>query len=184
METKRLFLALNLSSKEKDIIFSTIEVLAAQSNGIKWVGPENLHITLRFLGDIDTELEEEIKLELEKLENNFGELKFQARDLSAFPNSDEPRVIYLDSFQTNGQTASNLYYKVKEMAENFGIRTDNRPWTPHITLGRVKNDRAYANLKQNFSALPFDFSVTSFELMESELTFNGSVYRIVRSYKL
>jgi 2'-5' RNA ligase len=184
MITKRLFLALNLPKNLKSAIADMIVILSNQNLGIKWVDPRNLHITLRFLGDIDIELEESVKIELEELERKFGEFIFSANKFSVFPNLQNPRVIFLDCLQKNGNTANQLQQHVKNICEDLGIKTDNKFWTPHITSGRVKEEGISVNIQDEFKNLPFEFSVNSFELMESELTGNGSIYKVVKSYKL
>jgi 2'-5' RNA ligase len=181
---KRLFIAINLSEKIKRKIIEFTDKLAKNNKNkpIKWVMGDGLHITLHFLGYADGILEEQVKLAMQSLSGKFGELKFTLGKISAFPGLASPRVIFLECEQTNGKSVLKLQELLGEKLTQLGIVVDERPWKPHITLGRVKER---CDFKTGDCAVePLNFSVSSFELMESRLTPQGAEYEKVVSYNL
>jgi len=147
---KRLFIALNLPQNIKDEITDLIKKLAKLNKGanIKWVSLKNMHLTLHFLGYVDKELEEQVKLAMQGFQGKFGQLQFE------------------------------LGKKLIQL----GIRVDQRPWKPHLTLGRAK-ERCNFNTG-NYKIKTKEFSIDSFELMESMLKPTGAEYRKVISCML
>ncbi|MDP3043725.1 MAG: RNA 2',3'-cyclic phosphodiesterase [bacterium] len=204
---KRLFIALNLPEKIKKEIVEFTDKLAKNNKNkpIKWVMGDGLHITLHFLGYADGMLEEQVnpvrkggalkttlfenvglsngvKLAMQSLSGKFGELKFSLGKISAFPNLMNPRIIFLECEQTNGKSVFKLQELLGEKLTQLGIVVDERLWKPHITLGRVKER---CDFKTGDCAIePLNFSVASFELMESRLTPRGAEYKEIISYKL
>ncbi|MDP2766870.1 MAG: RNA 2',3'-cyclic phosphodiesterase [Candidatus Methanoperedens sp.] len=181
---KRLFMAINLPEKIKRKIVEFTDKLAKNNKNkpIKWVMGDGLHITLHFLGYADGMLEEQVKLAMQSLSGKFGELKFSLGKISAFPNLMNPRIIFLECEQTNGKSVFKLQELLGEKLTQLGIAVDERPWKPHITLGRVKERCDFKT--GDCSIEPLNFSAASFELMESRLTPKGAEYEIIESYGL
>lgn len=195
---KRLFIAINLPEKIKKEIVEFTDKLAKNNKNkpIKWVRGDGLHITLHFLGYADGMLEEQVKLAMQSLSGKFGELKFILGKISAFPNlasppssrkmqdygEASPRVIFLECEQTNGKSVFKLQELLGKKLIQLGIAVGERLWKPHITLGRVKEK---CDFKIGDCAVePINFSVSSFELMESRLTPRGAKYKEAVSCKL
>ncbi len=181
---KRLFIALNLPEKIKKEIVEFTDKLAKNNKNkpIKWVRGDGLHITLHFLGYADEKLEERVKSAMQPLSGKFGGFEFVLGEISAFPYLASPRVIFLECEQTNGKSVFKLQGLLGEKLTQLGIAVDERPWKPHITLGRVKER---CDFKTGDCAVePLNFSVSSVELMESRLTPKGAEYGEVVSYKL
>ncbi|MDD5071692.1 MAG: RNA 2',3'-cyclic phosphodiesterase [Patescibacteria group bacterium] len=183
-DRKRLFMALNLPFEIKEKLGVYLEDLAGQNRGIKWVNPEGLHLTLHFLGYLDEGKTEEVKNMMSGLEGKFGEMKFCLKRLDAFPNLNRPRIIFLEAEQAGDQTVFDLQELLGLGLIKLKIDIDDRPWRSHLTLGRVKVSNQDLKLPQDLKILPLDFSVSSFELMESELTPAGAKYEEVASFKL
>lgn len=181
---KRLFIAINLPDKIKEQIAGLLQNLAKNNKNkpIKWVMGDGLHITLHFLGYADGMLEEQVKLAMQSLSGKFGELKFILGKISAFPNLASPRVIFLECEQTNGKSVFKLQELLGKKLIQLGIVVDERLWKPHITLGRVKERCDFKTW--DCAVEPLNFSVSSFELMESRQTPQGAEYKEVISCKL
>ncbi len=179
---KRLFIALNLPSQIKNEIVFLINQLQKPNNGIKWVNPQGLHLTLHFLGYLDETQIEQVKLTMQSLEGKFHGFQFKTGKINAFPNLFNPRVIFLACEQINGNSVFKLQELLGEKLIQLGITIDKRPWQVHITLGRVKGESgeklSIANLLQK------DFTISSFELMESILKPTGAEYKEIFSCQL
>lgn len=179
---KRLFIALNLPSQIKNEIVSLINQLKKPNDGIKWVNLQGLHLTLHFLGYLAQAQTEHIKLIMQSLEGKFHGFQFRLGKINAFPNLVNPRVIFLECEQINGNSVFKLQELLGKELIQLGIAIDKRPWKTHITLGRVKFK---SNLKLALVNLePIDFAISSFELIESILKPTGAEYKEIFSCKL
>jgi len=177
-------MALNLPGEIKEKLAVYLEDLERQNLGIKWVNPEGLHLTLHFLGYLDERKIEEVKSMTEGLSGKFGRMDFSLNRLDSFPNLARPRIIFLEAKQAGDQTVFDLQELLGLELIKLKIDIDDRPWRSHLTLGRVKLPDQVLRLQQDLKILPLDFSVSSFELMESELTPAGARYKEVLSCRL
>ncbi len=183
---KRLFIALNLPTLVKNRLVEVINKLSMNYPGVKWCQSQGLHLTLHFLGEIDKPLEEKIKLNMQSFSGKFGQFSFNLGRINAFPNLIEPRVIFIECNQTNGKSIFKLQSLLAEKLVKLNLEIDHRPWQPHITLGRIKyhiNNFKLSNEEiENLAGTTF--SIGTMELMESELTTSGAIYKTAISYKL
>lgn len=181
---KRLFIALNLPPELREMIAQNSQKILGGAKDVKWTRPEGFHITLHFIGDTDSETENRIKIALQSLDNKFAVLRFKTFRIAAFPNLAKPRVIFIECKQLNGNSSIKLQSIMARNLAQIGIKTDYRPWRPHITIGRVRelqtprlpDELAWPDLPE--------FEVTTFDLMCSELKPDGAVYTIIENYKL
>jgi len=183
-DRKRLFIALNLPGEIKEKLEIFLRNLDRQNRGVRWVNLEGLHLTLHFLGYLDERKMEEVKDMMQGLSGKFGQMNFSLKRLDAFPNLDRPRIIFLEAKQTGDQSVFDLQELLGLELIKLKIDIDDRPWRSHLTLGRVKLPSQDLRLPQDLKILPLDFKVSSFELMESELTPAGAKYKEIASFKL
>lgn len=229
---RRIFIALNLSKEIKEELAEALVKLSGEADGVhpapfgqfikykkntlpkrcgvKWVKPDGFHLTLHFLGYLDEPQIEKVMAVMNELAKKFGPINFEAEGIGAFPALTNPRIIFLDCRQTNGNSVYELQTELGKKLEKIGITIDKRRWQAHLTLGRVnpvRNTRKVLNfasrqkdiisngvktkLPQSVHSLAKyvkiknkQFSVDSFELMESHLSPSGAEYEIVTSYKL
>ncbi|MDD5031879.1 MAG: RNA 2',3'-cyclic phosphodiesterase [Patescibacteria group bacterium] len=182
-DRKRLFMALNLPRETKEKLRVYLEDLARQNRGIKWVNIDGLHLTLHFLGYLDERKMEEVKDMMRELSGKFGRMNFSLKRLDAFPNLVRPRIVFLEAKQAGDQSVFDLQELLGLELIKLKIDIDDRPWRSHLTLGRVKLPDASLKLPKS-GILPLDFFVSSFELMESELTPAGARYKEILSCRL
>jgi 2'-5' RNA ligase len=135
------------------------------------------------LGDLKDEQINELKIELEKINLKTEKIEFETTQIGAFPNFFDPKIIYLGSKQVNGNIAVVLYKEIAHACQNLNLEIEDRFWTPHLTLGRVKWQDGKIAINSNLIS-PLNFEVSSFELMESELTSDGPIYNVIKSFKL
>lgn len=179
MELKRIFLgtlinANGILSALPDIQESFIQVLKG-----KWTETENLHINYKFLGEVPIDKIEEIKSSLSDYLKEFeSPLKFNG--LNCFPNTDNPRVLYMNVFSPDKSILS-AAANIELELEKLGFDREKRRYKPHITLCRVKSSfTGFEDVLSDFSKVKFD-SVNSYRinLIESKLTSSGPIYSVI-----
>lgn len=178
----RIFIAINFPDDLKKRILDGQNKLKKFGWPVRWVGESNFELCLKFLGGVDDKDMERLRKIVGEVVSRYKPFAIEFKDLIVFPNLNKPRIIaikVLDSKQLL-DLASELRSKIDQ--ENIGQR-DDKPFSGHITLGRVKN---LAGHWQALSKIKFagSFIVKSVEIIESKLTPQGAVYTIVGSYKL
>jgi RNA 2',3'-cyclic 3'-phosphodiesterase len=186
----RAFISLNISDENKrEILEIQNEVKSLLDRGeldsIKWEGRDKFHQTLFFLGDISDGTAKDLISDLDKIKNeiNFGEIKFTAKGINAFPKLRYPRVLIVDFDNPDGY-AFQLYEKICKKLDAYGFKPDKH-FHPHVTLGRVRRDKKInlEFLKEKIK-VSLSFSVKNFYLMESKLDSHGSIYRDIKKFNL
>lgn len=183
--SKRLFIAINLPPDIKDQLADLL--LKLQKNNpnkpIKWVEPENVHLTLHFLGDTPEEKIKEIDQALQPIIADFSTLDFQlSNSINAFPNLNTPQVIFLEIKELNDGKTLKMQRQIGEALEVLGFEIDKRPFRLHLTLGRVKFKTGLQ--LPDFKLQTSDFRVQKIELMSSQLNPGGPIYSVITNYKL
>jgi len=180
--SKRSFIAINLPPELKVKIREIILKLKKinPDYAIKWVEPENLHLTLHFFGDLNEKQIAQVEEGIEEITKHIDSFKMKTGKFGCFPNEENPRVIFIELKDT--KTIHNLVGQLEVMLQNLGYKVDTRPWQAHITLGRVKNRIKYRT--NGIELEPTVFDVKSIELMESQLTPAGSIYSVIKSFPL
>lgn len=182
----RTFIAINLDDVLKDKILEYKEDFSHIP--AKWADKENIHITLSFLGNLDdTQLMETINI-VEGVLNNYEPFVLNIKEIGLGPKF-PPRLIWLTLDENeilnklNQELEDNIF-----SLDSYRFKTkEQRAFTPHITLARIKSfeskklDRESFNIKK---PLDMSFEVHSIEIMESELKRSGPEYTILRSFEL
>ncbi|MBN2297831.1 MAG: RNA 2',3'-cyclic phosphodiesterase [Deltaproteobacteria bacterium] len=133
----RTFIALPISDDLKNVLGEAITALRNRNSSVKWVRAENIHLTIKFLGDIAEDLVKPISIELDRTVEQYKEVDLRVSGLGVFPGMRRPRVVWA-GLEGDTQDLVNMALSVDEMCAGFGIRRDKRPFSPHITLGRLK----------------------------------------------
>jgi len=181
----RAFLAFETSPEVVDRLVEVEEELRGTRADLKLVEKENLHFSVKFLGEIPDALVAEI-------DRRVGALKISRMDvgvhgLGAFPDLRRPRVVWAGVSEKDRQAVVASATGLIKALEGVG-ESDDRPYHPHITLGRVRsprNQEALVSVITENSNLDFGSStVVALKLKSSTLTPNGPIYRDVREYPL
>jgi len=183
--TKRLFLAINLPQEIKKQLADLVLKLqkANKNKPIKWVEKDNFHLTLHFLGSVPEERILAINQEIEPIVQNFKTLNFAlSNSINAFPDLNNPKVIFLEMKELNDGQTIKLQKQIEEGLRELGFEIDNRPFKLHLTLGRIKFKTSMQI--PNFSIQLSEFIIQSIDLMESQLTPTGPIYSIIKKYSL
>ncbi|MGQ9478296.1 MAG: RNA 2',3'-cyclic phosphodiesterase [Candidatus Bipolaricaulia bacterium] len=180
----RAFFCIELDEPIKDGLNGLIQTLKREPTlkaaKVSWVKRENLHVTLKFLGEIAPEQIEELKLAAEVAWADGGGKPFSlGLDLlGAFPNPQRPRVIWVGS-SAPPREIIRLYERLEKELHPLGFPPEGKPYTPHVTLGRVKGGTRMGSGLAQVKLAPFRFiaEARGLTLMESQLDPAGAIYR-------
>lgn len=172
----RCFISLELPEELKKNIYGYIEKLKAAGADVKWIPPENLHLTLKFLGNTQEELLKDINERLISLAKSHERFSLQVSGAGAFPNIKYPRVIWLGVHDS--EEIIKLQHDMDESMAGLGFEKDDKQFTPHLTIGRVKSMRNKDALIKELATLKeVDFGkigVNNITMMKSELKPGGA----------
>jgi len=188
MAKVRSFVATGLNDGVRSEIKEVLKSLRRLRTGVKWVASENMHFTLKFLGDVEEgRLRGDIYNSLRSSLSEHSPFVLQVSGLGAFPNLERPRVIWTGT-TLGSEKIEQLHSEIEATLSELGFRPENRKFVPHVTLGRVKGDK---NLKALAEALKkrkeIDLGsvrVQNIDIMKSELTPGGPVYSRLKSIDL
>lgn len=180
----RLFIGLPLPEAYRDRIADVIHALDERlTSRVKWVSPDNAHITLQFLGQAQEDQVDPIRYALGDIAA--APIILRAGQAGCYPDTSTPRVAWLGLRQGEPECAA-LSTQVKAAMHPFGFKAGNRPYHGHITLGRIKQLRQedwQAALDAANHRWP-EIVIDRFMLWESELTPDGPIYTPVQTFPL
>lgn len=187
MSTQRIraFIAIHLPAAAQAALGAACEALAAQfpPGSVRWVTPQNMHLTLRFLGDTAVDQLPSIKAALDQAAAAHRPLALQLGRVGAFPDRKRPRVIWV-GLEGETERLAQLQQEVEDALRPLGWAPEERPFQAHVTLGRVKDSRLLAGLAWQVDVEKVDVEVTAVELMQSDLRPQGPIYTLLHSGKL
>ena len=179
----RLFVALEISEEVRASIAALIRELKPLDSSWKWTRAENLHVTLKFLGEIPPEKLGGIKGVLSFV-NCEWPMPLKFRGLGFFPNERRPRVLWVGMEAPKSLPA--LAATIEEGLAKVGMPQEEREFTPHLTLARSKDGKASEKLRsalESYSACRFgEMNVSVFHLIESKLKSTGAEYTTLESF--
>ena len=151
--------------------------------GARWIDPENYHITLRFIGDVDNVMADDVRDILDKLTNGLA-FELRLSHLGAF-GGDKPRTLYA-GIELN-ETLTRLQAAQERVLQKIGLEPEGRRFTPHVTLARLRGTHAedlarYLDQAGRFE--PLRFPVGRFVLFSSRDSVGGGPYVVEQSYPL
>ena len=164
----------------KDIIDKNIRQFKLNEPSIRWESKSKLHITIKFIGDVSSELYKDIADCLSEVCSKYKSISLKTRGIRSYPNKRNPRVVVLEL--EDNELITRLKRDIDQSLNKIGIEEDTRIFKPHITLGRIKNKP-----KLNFNGLgniEMTFKINDISLISSKLTKSGSIYTIENSFKL
>jgi RNA 2',3'-cyclic 3'-phosphodiesterase len=180
----RLFLAISLDPSVRDAVSAALAELRTAAPQIKWVRAENLHVTLKFLGETPQAKLDALQSALSMIRLP-GAIQLDFRGLGFFPNEKRAKVLWL------GMNASpnlpELAAAIDHAAHSLGFPLEDRPFTPHLTLARFSTPglpQALSEPVRKISAQSFGSqTATNFNLIESKLKPSGAEYTTLHSFR-
>ena len=181
----RVFVALDLPSKAKETLRATVTALEPQlAPGVRWVDPGGIHLTLKFLGDVDKEMVNDLLKAMEQsaLAFNPNSFRLALSGLGVFPNAREPRVLWA-GVEGDLEELKTLQLLMDRHISDLGFDRERRPFRPHLTIGRVRDQvlpgerRKIGEVLARTALPPTDaWDVEEVHLIRSTLTPEGAIY--------
>lgn len=187
MARTRTFIALDPGKAIRESIGVLQEKLAQTGAEVKWVEPENLHVTLLFLGEVHERDLLGVCRAVTKVANEFPPITLSVEGTGCFPNARRPRTLWVGVGAGREEVIALHDALEKPLLELRCYRREERGFTPHITLGRVKSDEPLPQLTmalqkyQDWQA--GDFIVNQVLVMGSQLTPSGPEYAVLSRAK-
>ena len=174
----RLFTGLEIPASLGD----SLSLLRGGLHGARWIDPENYHLTLRFIGDVDDEIAREIAWLLGKVRRKNFELHLDG--LQAFGGR-RPRALV--AAVAPSQSVMDLHAEHERLMQRVGLDPEGRKYTPHVTLARLRDSSSfevadYLTARAAYRSLPF--SVSRFVLFSSRDSVGGGPYVVEAAYPL
>lgn len=175
----RLFIAIELPSEIKQGIAKVQEDLRNTGAAANWTRPEGIHLTLKFLGEVDESKVDEIMMALTDAAQGIGKMDLEVAGAGAFPNAKMLRVLWL-GVTGDVEKLGLLQAAVENAMMGLGFEREERTFSPHLTLARIKFPKPRDNWQQKIEGVR-DVKLGGFEaghisLMKSELRREGAIY--------
>jgi 2'-5' RNA ligase len=183
----RLFIAINLPRSETDRLSRALYQLALYDVAVRWGDAASLHITLKFLGEVPDSKLPSVRASLQDAIVESPPFNVVVQGLGAFPSLARPNIFWIGV--SGGDELLNLQRRIDDAMAALGFESEDRPYKPHITLGRTRKDgRAPDRKVMDRMAAEFDykceFKAESVELMRSKLSPRGARYDVVERMEL
>jgi RNA 2',3'-cyclic 3'-phosphodiesterase len=183
----RSFFAIALPTAIKERLAGQIRILSPDTSGIKWVDPGQIHLTLKFFGSIATEIVDKIIESTKRVTSEKQRFSLTLKGLGGFPHIRRPRIIWA-GLSRDLEALLKLVEELEIAYEQIGIAREDRPFHPHLTLGRNKTNQPNATLFQRLSGWVEEesepFKVEEVLLYKSDLKPSGPVYSKICSFPL
>lgn len=183
-EQIRTFIAIELNDTHRRALGEAQAQLKRDPAGrnVRWVPPENIHVTLKFLGGVDAGKIPAVERAVAEACVGIQPFTLTMEGVGAFPNLKRPRVVWI-GIGGAIETVEQLANKIETACEALGFAREERPFSPHLTLGRVKREarpsdwQAIGAMIQNAQVGKLgEIQVASVSVMKSDLRPSGSVY--------
>lgn len=168
---------------KKNMLYSTLE---DSPSNINWVKNEQLHLTIKFLGETTESLFDKIKSEIAESASKSSPFELTIDKTGCFPKKERPRILWL-GIDGNITSLNSLFLNVEKKMEFLGFPKSEENYFPHITLARIKYPQKHTPdittfLKSSYD--PIDFTVDRVQFLSSELLPSGTIYTLLGSYPL
>ena len=186
METMRTFVAVDVPGEIKRELDGLVSKLREVAPDIRWVRAANLHLTMRFLGDVPKDSVADLAAGLARNLSGFGPFEISLAGIGGFPNLKKARVIWVGG----GQGAERLYELaplVEKSCRDCGFGAADKPFSSHLTIGRVKFPKGHEKLITLVESMDFEsplFEVEEVAIFKSDLLPAGPRYTRLETIRL
>jgi len=183
----RTFIAVDLSASMRNYLGRITQELGKylSKGDVRWIDPDKIHLTLRFLGETDKDKLELIYGIIGESASQCSPFDLELGKLGCFPNANRPRVIWV-GFRTDSDSLYSLQGSLEKKIVNLGWKPEGRKFHPHLTLGRVKKPPAVVKAQLPWGREVSDrrIAVNAVLLYESTLKPAGAEYRVLHTGQL
>ncbi len=182
----RTFIAIDLPESLKRSLTDLIESLMTYRADVRWVKGDNLHVTIKFLGNIEKDMLTSIEEALKDVSARFTPFDISFEGIGCFPNMRRPRIIWIGIREN--PVLTHIHSELEERLCGIGFEREKRRFSPHLTAGRVMSARGFKLLSQNLQGISGEkhgiMEATSLSLMRSDLSGSGARYTLIRDFPL
>ena len=183
----RVFIGIRLPEHVRVSLAGLQQELATSGADVKWVEPSNLHITLKFLDEITEQQRQAVEAMLAPIAVQHHPFQLGIEGVGAFPSLTAPRVIWV-GLATGKETVARVVKAIEQEGRRLQLRREERPFSSHLTLGRVRSSRHQQRLAQLLREVawqpPAAWQVSSLTLYQSVLSFAGPRYTVLAAIPL
>ena len=183
----RTFIGFELPEKTRSFISSIQEDLKSNGLDARWVQPKNIHLTLKFLGNINKDDTQKVGEAIFKSAADYAPISLTAKGVGAFPGINRPRVLWI-GIRGQIDVLIQLQKSLDDQLEQIGFPKENRPFKGHLTLARVKGQidrvKLINAIKKYGEFEPKSFIADNIILFKSDLKSTGAVYTKLNSLSL
>jgi 2'-5' RNA ligase len=175
----RTFIAIDLPQEVREYLESRQTDLASAGGDVKWVRPDDIHLTLVFLGNVPVEEIAAVAAAVRGAAASMGPIRLRAGGAGCFPPRGRPRVVWIGIEEPTGALAR-IQSAVAEATERFAEKPERREYKAHLTVGRVRGGRGAEELSEAVAALADaegpEFEAAEVVIFESVLAREGPMY--------
>jgi RNA 2',3'-cyclic 3'-phosphodiesterase len=188
----RTFIALEMNEHMQSHLTGVIRQMAQALPRLNWVNPMGIHLTLAFLGELDAVHLEQVMQAAATAAPQVTAFSYRLTRIGIFGSPRQPRVVWM-GIEEKSASLTRLHHVLNQELELRGFATDRRPFSPHLTLARVKNPLAPGELerlqeiltgKQSELLSAAEYPVQYVNVMKSELSRSGAEYTCMKAYPL
>lgn len=187
-ERIRVFIAIELPASVRELALKHIQLLRNEFPQVRasWERIEKMHITLKFLGDIDEKQFTYLQRAMEETAKEFQSFVISTEGTGAFPSRGVPRILWL-SVNDNSGMLSKLQSRIEDKCSEIGFKREDRAFHPHLTLARIRTAEGARSLREKHEQLGFQSEqilINEMIVMRSELLPTTSQYTKLSSHLL
>jgi 2'-5' RNA ligase len=180
MSTFRGFIAIEINATPNILEFE--KEIKKTGADVKLVEPQNIHITLKFLGDVKENLIDEIEQIMKDAVKKIQPFTIKLKGTGVFPNQNYVRVVWIEIKEA--QVIETIANAIDERLSKLGFKKEKRGFSPHLTIGRVKtakNKQQLLKVIEKYIDVEFSIQeINSIRLKKSDLTSAGPIYTTIR----
>lgn len=182
----RCFIALGIPVEIQAILNDVVGQMQKSGADVRWVDSSNIHLTLKFLGELPPAAVREAGLALKSMEAEFKAIDSGLGRLGAFPSLDRPKVIWI-GLAKGGEELKAIQRQVENLTADISEEERERTFSPHLTLGRVRSGKRLGALRESLRSVTVpraDFRLSKLMLVQSTLAREGAIYHPLWSVAL
>lgn len=183
----RAFVAANITRELQRALADVQSALRSSQADVSWVREENHHLTLKFLGEVAETRLPKIAEAIREAAGTAAPFEIALGGIGAFPSPRGARVVWV-GMEAGAESLTALQAEVEARLHRIGFPRERRPFSAHLTLGRVRSPRNLDRLAEAMARTPAQglgrMAVTRIELMRSQLSPQGSIYTVLETFPL
>ncbi len=181
----RTFIGIPLPEEIRERLRNVVGELKEIGTKVVWTRLENLHLTLKFLGDTSLEQLDKVKRSLGEAAEQTVPFKVSLKGVGGFPNEKKPRILWVGVDEGEAELKK-LFYLLEREVALLGLKEEKNEFVPHLTLGRIKFPKTNSALEEKIvhekERLFGRWTISQFNLYQSTLTPEGPVYQVLHEF--